>query len=104
VKVGGDYYCRSIRNMNPDGSLSFFCAIDEGLVFTVARPRDILNSTEVALHELDTARGGVDIVIGFDCMLRRLDAVARITSGRANSRTKMSRSGKRRRVNGVPLR
>ena len=41
VKVGGDYYCRSIRNMNPDGSLSFFCAIDEGLVFTVARPQDI---------------------------------------------------------------
>ena len=39
VKVGGDYYCRSIRNMNPDGSLSFFCAIDEGLVFTVARPQ-----------------------------------------------------------------
>ena len=45
VKVGGDYYCRSIRNMNPDGSLSFFCAIDEGLVFTVARPRDMLSAT-----------------------------------------------------------
>lgn len=45
VKVGGEYYCRSIRNMNPDGSLSFFCAIDEGLVFTVARPQDILSAT-----------------------------------------------------------
>ena len=45
VKVGGDYYCRSIRNMNADGSLSFFCAIDEGLVFTVARPRDMLSAT-----------------------------------------------------------
>ena len=29
VKVGGEYFCRSIRRMNPDGSLSFFCAIDE---------------------------------------------------------------------------
>lgn len=77
VKVGGDYYCRSIRNMNPDGSLSFFCAIDEGLVFTVARPRDILNATETALQELDTALGGVDIVVGFDCILRRLDAESR---------------------------
>ena len=37
VKVGGDYYCRSIRNVNADGSLSFYCAIDEGLVFTLAR-------------------------------------------------------------------
>lgn len=77
VKVGGDYYCRSIRNMNADGSLSFFCAIDEGLVFTVARPRDMLSSTAKTLDELDTALGGLDIVLGFDCILRRLDAETR---------------------------
>lgn len=77
VKVGGDYYCRSIRNMNPDGSLSFFCAIDEGLVFTVARPRDILNATETTLHDVDEALGGIDLVVGFDCVLRRLDAESR---------------------------
>jgi hypothetical protein len=77
VKVGGDYYCRSIRNMNTDGSLSFFCAIDEGLVFTVARPRDILSATEAALQEVDAALGGVDLVVGFDCILRRLDAESR---------------------------
>ncbi len=74
VKVGGDYYCRSIRNMNPDGSLSFFCAIDEGLVFTVARPQDMLRSTAARLAEVETELGGLDLVIGFDCMLRRLDA------------------------------
>jgi len=74
VKVGGDYYCRSIRNMNPDGSLSFFCAIDEGLVLTVARPRDMLSATTSMFEELDTALGGVDLVVGFDCILRRLDA------------------------------
>lgn len=74
VKVGGDYYCRSIRNMNPDGSLSFFCAIDEGLVFTVARPQDMVASTTQALQEVDKSLGGVDFVLGFDCVLRRLDA------------------------------
>ena len=37
VKGGVNYYCRSFRYMNGDGSLLFFCAIDEGLVFTVAR-------------------------------------------------------------------
>ena len=74
VKVGGDYYCRSIRNMNPDGSLSFFCAIDEGLVFTVARPEDMLSATARTLADLDRSLGGVDIVLGFDCVLRRLDA------------------------------
>ena len=74
VKVGGEYYCRSIRNMNPDGSLSFFCAIDEGLVFTVARPQDILSSTAQKLTEIEGALGGIDRVLGFDCILRRLDA------------------------------
>lgn len=74
VKVGGDYYCRSIRNMNPDGSLSFFCAIDEGLVFTVARPQDIIRSTTATLEALDKTLGGIDVVLGFDCVLRRLDA------------------------------
>lgn len=74
VKVGGDYYCRSIRNMNPDGSLSFFCAIDEGLVFTVARPRDMFRSTQETLDELDRRLGGMDFVLGFDCILRRLNS------------------------------
>jgi hypothetical protein len=77
VKVGGDYYCRSIRSMNPDGSLSFFCAIDEGLVFTVARPRDMLRSTQETLEDLDHRLGGTDFVLGFDCILRRLDSESR---------------------------
>ncbi len=74
VKVGGNYYCRSIRNMNSDGSLSFFCAIDEGLVFTVARPQDMLRGTQETLEEIAQEIGGIDLVIGFDCVLRRLDA------------------------------
>jgi hypothetical protein len=74
VKVGGDYYCRSIRNMNADNSLTFFCAIDEGLVFTVARPQDMVASAESTLAEVDAALGGIDLVLGFDCILRRIDA------------------------------
>ncbi|MDO9381415.1 MAG: FIST N-terminal domain-containing protein [Hyphomicrobiaceae bacterium] len=74
VKVGGDYFCRSIRNMNTDGSLSFFCAIDEGLVFTVARPQDMIRSTTETFDDIERSLGGIDFVIGFDCILRRLDA------------------------------
>lgn len=74
VKVGGDYYCRSIRNMNPDGSLAFFCAIDEGLVLTVARPKDMVQSTAATLSDVSRLLSGVDFVLGFDCVLRRLDA------------------------------
>ena len=77
VKVGGDYYCRSIRNMNEDGSLSFFCAIDVGLVFTVAHPKDMVESTASTLKKIDQSLGGIDVVLGFDCVLRRLDAETR---------------------------
>lgn len=74
VKVGGDYYCRSIRNVNADGSLSFYCAIDEGLVFTLARLKDMLLSTQQKLEEVDMSLDGIDIALGFECVLRRLDA------------------------------
>ena len=74
VKVGNDYYCRSIRNMNPDGSLSFFCAIDVGLVLTIARPTDLAEATEAKLAEVDELLSGTQLILGFDCILRRLDA------------------------------
>ena len=74
VKIGGDYYCRSIRNMNADGSLTFFCAIDEGLVFTIAQAQDILSSTAKTLSDVSESLGGISMVLGFDCVLRRLDA------------------------------
>ena len=74
VRIGGDYYCRSIQRVNDDGSLSFFCAIDDGVVMTVAEPRDMVKSMEAELERLDAAVGGVDFVLGFECVLRRLDA------------------------------
>ena len=77
VKVGGEYFCRSIRRMNEDGSLSFFCAVDEGVVLTLAEPRDIVASTRAELARLDAVLGGVDLIIGFECVLRRLDAESR---------------------------
>lgn len=74
VKVGGEYYGRAIRNMNPDGGLSFHCAIDEGLVFTVGRTRDMVQTTLETLKHVDAEIGGIDFVLGFDCFLRRFDA------------------------------
>jgi hypothetical protein len=77
VKVGGEYYCRSIQKMLPDGSLSFFCAIDDGVVLSVARPKGMVETTRAALEDVEARLGGIDMVLGFDCVLRRLDAVNR---------------------------
>jgi hypothetical protein len=77
VKIDGEYFCRSIRHLNTDGSLTFFCAVDEGMVLTLAQPRDIVDATREELDRVEAALGELDIIIGFDCILRRLDAEAR---------------------------
>ena len=74
VRVGGEYYCRSIQKMYPDGSLSFFCAIDDGIVLSIAQPKSMVESTGAALADVAGKLGGLDLVLGFDCVLRRLDA------------------------------
>lgn len=74
VRVGGEYYCRSIQKMNADGSLSFFCAIDDGIVLSIAKPTGMVESTRTALKSVSERLGGIDMILGFDCVLRRLDA------------------------------
>lgn len=74
VRVGGEYYCRSIQKVHPDGSLSFFCAIDDGIVLTIAQPKGMVESTRAAMKSVSEKLGGTDVILGFDCVLRRLDA------------------------------
>lgn len=74
VGVGGQYYARSIQKVNADGSLSFFCAIDEGLVLTVAKSLDPYESTLATFERMEAELGSVSLYIGFDCVLRRLGA------------------------------
>jgi hypothetical protein len=74
VRVGGAYYARSIQRVNPDGSLRFFCAIDEGMVLTAATSRNPVDATRELFSEIRDEIGEVSIYIGFECILRRLDA------------------------------
>jgi hypothetical protein len=74
VRVGGSYYARSIQQVNADGSLRFFCAIDEGMVLTAARSRNPVGATREMFSQTQDEIGDVSIYIGFECILRRLDA------------------------------
>jgi hypothetical protein len=69
VRAGGEYYCRSIQSANPDGSLTFYCAIDEGIVLTLGEAHDVLAELGALFDRLDETVGGIDRVIGFDCVL-----------------------------------
>ncbi|WP_282606049.1 nitric oxide-sensing protein NosP [Pelagibius sp. Alg239-R121] len=73
VRVGGEYHVRSIQRVNEDDSLSFLCAIDEGIVLTVAESGDIVQDLENQFAELRASVNNVQVVIGCDCILRRLE-------------------------------
>lgn len=77
VKVGGEFFCRSIQRVNKDGSLTFFCAVDDGIVLSIGRSVNMLESTRGAFAEAGAKVSGVDVILGFDCILRRLDAESR---------------------------
>jgi hypothetical protein len=77
VRVGGEYFCRAIRGAGEDGSLAFACAIDDGVVLTLAEARGMVESTRAALDGLDRSLDGIDMVLGFDCCYRRVDAANR---------------------------
>ena len=74
VRLGGAEYVRAIQKANPDGSLSFYCAIDEGLVLTLSEGHDLLSRVEGLFSDMHTRIGTPDVVIGFECVLNRLEA------------------------------
>jgi hypothetical protein len=73
VKVGGALYVRSLQQVNPDESLTFSCAIDEGIVLTVARALDIEENLRSAFRQVERSIGKPKIVLGCDCILRGLE-------------------------------
>ncbi len=77
VRIGNADFVRSIQRVNPDGSLSFFCAIDRGIVFRMARGEDILANLDAALIEATAKVGEVELILGCDCILRLLECRAR---------------------------
>ena len=75
LQIGDDWYVRSIQKMNDDGSLTFFCAIDEGLPLIVAKGVGIVDTLKDKIKELETDFSEIELTIGFDCILRRLEIV-----------------------------
>lgn len=73
VRVGGGEYVRSIQRKNPDGSLSFFCAIEEGLVLRDARGHELVQDFTQMVGMLESSLGELQATIVFDCILRRLE-------------------------------
>ena len=73
VKVGGQHHVRAIQKVEPNGDLTFFSAIDEGLVLTVAKPVNMVDHLDQTLSRFTNGHAP-EMFIGCDCILRRLEA------------------------------
>ncbi len=73
LHIGGEHYVRSVKRMNPDRSLSFFCSLEEGLVLTLGERGDPLAALRQGFADVRQRIGTPDVVLGCDCILRRME-------------------------------
>lgn len=94
VRAGGEYHVRAIQSANADQSLTFYCAIDTGLVLTLGEEGDPVVTLDAELARIAADIGGIDGVLGFNCVLNVMSAQARQQLGA------LSQCLKRHRVTG----
>lgn len=72
LSFGQAPYVRSIQSANEDLSLTCYCAIDEGLIVSVGEGVDPALTLQQAFAELHRTLPEPAVIIGCDCILRRL--------------------------------
>jgi hypothetical protein len=71
---GGEHFVRGIRAVHADGSLSFFCAIEAGLVLSIGEPSSSpLDALREGFESVQARVASPKVVLGFDCFSRRLE-------------------------------
>nr|WP_211100636.1 FIST N-terminal domain-containing protein [Acuticoccus sediminis] len=80
VRMGGQHYVRAIQKVTDTGELIFFCAIDEGLVLTLADAKPMVEHLAGALDAL-AVHGRPAVILAADCILRRKEAEEKQLTG-----------------------
>jgi hypothetical protein len=73
VEYRNQHYVRAISGADEQGALSFLAAIDDGLVMRLGQGQEILDTLRSGLDVRDPRGGRPDFVLGFDCVLRKLE-------------------------------
>lgn len=67
------HYVRAVHNVADKSALSFLAAIDDGLIMTLGKGREIIETLKAGLDVSDGNGVGPDFILGFDCVLRKLE-------------------------------
>lgn len=71
--IGDQGYARGFSQVLEDGSMRFACAIDEGMVFRIAQPGDLVGQLAARLDGLRAELGPLGLVLAFECAARRME-------------------------------
>jgi len=73
LSLGDEHFVRGVRTVNPDGSLTFSCAIETGLILSLGTPLDPMLSLAEGLAAAEQRVEIPELVLAFDCVTRRLE-------------------------------
>ena len=73
LSIGGENFVRSIMKINDDNSITFACAIDEGIVLSVAKADDLVEDIQEAMDGIRMKIGQPQLILGCDCFFRSLE-------------------------------
>lgn len=73
VEHNGNHYVRAISEAVGDQALCFLAAIDDGLVMSLGKGREIIKTLDESLAVRDQTGVAPDFILGFDCVLRKLE-------------------------------
>lgn len=69
----GEAYVRSVRTVEPDGAMHFYCAVEPGMVLEISGREDMTHALARSVETHLRAHGRADAFIGFNCILRALE-------------------------------
>ncbi len=73
VQIGDSSFVRSVQQVNDDLSLTFFCAIDNGIVLSDMESGDLVGEFADRMSAVVDEIGEPELVIGYDCIHRRIE-------------------------------
>lgn len=91
VRNNALYHVRAIQEVQEGGALSFFSAIDDGLLLTLGRGKEILRTLNTGLDVKSSRGKPPDFILGFDCFLRKLEIEQKHLTERASEAMRQRR-------------
>lgn len=67
-RSAGRHFVRAISGVTPDGSLALMSSIETGTILTLGRPESLTEGLRLRMEQI----GPSELVLGFDCILRRI--------------------------------